>query len=437
MTAGWISPRWVPLMVYVVVLAAGLYYAAMGLGGVVPVERVAGFAAVMTALLGVEAADRRWLVRPELVRPELLRPGRGRIVLGLLSVRVGLFVAAAALDPSGDARLLFVLVPFAAYFAFGAVVSFALGGTCLAVVVAGFALRVPRWYAQPTDVFDVWMFAIGLMLAIAMAGIAVAEQAGRLRLEALLGDLRDSHDQLTAYADQVAELSTAAERGRLARDIHDSLGHHLTAVTIQLEKAEAFRHLDAASADRAVADARAAARQALREVRGSVAALRGDEPSAPLSAMLAGLVPAGSGEPQVTVTVTGDEAGLGPAARTVLFRAAQEALTNVRRHSGARRASATVTLDDREARLVVTDDGRGFDPASRAVTGEPAAREGFGLLGMRERAALAGGCAEVDSRPGAGTTVTVTVPRKAALDTAAPVPAAPAPASAAAGTVRA
>ena len=62
--AGWTSPRWVPLMVYVVVLAAGLYYAAMGLGGVVPVGRVAGFAVAMTVLLGLEAADRRWLVRP-------------------------------------------------------------------------------------------------------------------------------------------------------------------------------------------------------------------------------------------------------------------------------------------------------------------------------------------------------------------------------------
>lgn len=410
MTAGWISPRWVPLMVYVVVLAAGLYYAAMDLGGIVPVERVAGFAAAMTALLGVEAADRRWL----------MRPGPGRMVLGLLSVRVGLFVAAAALDPSGDARLLFVLVPFAAYFAFGAVVSLTLGGACLAVVVAGFALRVPRWYAQSADVLDVLMFAIGLMLAIAMAGIAVAEQAGRLRLEAVLGDLRDSHDQLTAYAAQVAGLSAAAERGRLARDIHDSLGHHLTAVTVQLEKAEAFRHLDGAVADRAVADARAAARQALREVRGSVAALRGGEPSAPLSAMLAGLVQQpGPGEPQVTVTVTGDEAGLGTAARTVLFRAAQEALTNARRHSGARRVRVSVTLDDRQARLVVADDGRGFDPASRAAPQGWAAREGFGLLGIRERAALAGGHAEVDGQPGAGTTVTVTVPVTAAPDTAA------------------
>ena len=412
MTARWISPRWVPPMVYVVVLAAGLYYAAMDLGGPVPAERVAGFAAAMTALLGVEAADRRWLVR---ARP-------GRMMLGLLSLRIGLFVAAAALDPSGDARLLFVLVPFAAYFAFGAAVSLALGGACLAVVVAGFALRVPRWYAQPADVTDVLMFAIGLMLAIAMAAIAVAEQAGRLRLEAVLGDLRDSHDQLTAYAAQVAGLSAAAERTRVARDIHDSLGHHLTAVTVQLEKAEAFRHLDAASADRAVADARSAARQALREVRGSVAALRGDDSPAPLSAMLAGLVPqAGPEEPQVTVTVTGDEAGLGEAARTVLFRAAQEALTNVRRHSGARRARVSVTLDDREARLVVADDGRGFDPVSRTAGGARPACEGFGLLGMRERAVLAGGRAEVDSRPGAGTTVTVTVPV-----TAAPVAAAPA-----------
>jgi len=86
MTAGWISPRWVPLLVYVVVLGAGLYYAAMGLGGIVPAERVAGFAAVMTALLGVEAADRHWLVRR----------GPGRMVLALLSVRVP---AAAAPSP--------------------------------------------------------------------------------------------------------------------------------------------------------------------------------------------------------------------------------------------------------------------------------------------------------------------------------------------------
>ena len=102
----------------------------------------------------------------------------------------------------------------------------------------------------------------------------------------------------------------------------------------------------------------------------------------------------------------------------------------MRRHSGARRACVSVTLDDRDARLVVADDGQGFDRASRAVAGGLAAREGFGLLGMRERAALAGGHAEVDSRPGAEEpTVTVTVPVKAAPVAAAPSAPGPVPAA--------
>jgi signal transduction histidine kinase len=401
MTAGWISPRRVPVLLYCVVLGSGLYYGAMGLGGAVSWVRVAGFAGVMAVLLAVEAAQWRWLAP--------LRPRWA--VLALLAARVALFAGAAALDPSGDSRVLFVLVPFAAYFSLGRAVSLALGGLCLALVVAGFALRVPRWYAHPAQVSDVLMFGVGLVLAMSMAGIAVGEQSARVRLEAALGDLRESHEQLTDYAAQVAGLSAAAERNRLARDIHDSLGHHLTVITVQLEKAEAFRDRDHAAADQAVADARASARRALGEVRGSVAALRGDERPASLSAMLAGLVrAAGTGDPQVTLTVTGDEACVGAASRMVLLRVAQEALTNARRHSGARRAWVSVTLDDREARLTVTDDGRGFDPALRD---DPAGRPrhgGFGLLGMRERAALAGGHARVDSRPGAGTTVTVTVP---------------------------
>jgi signal transduction histidine kinase len=405
MTAGWISPRWVPVTVYCVVLATGLYYGVMNLDGGARGARVTGFVAVMVVLLTVETAEPRWRTRRE--------PRWAALVL--LAARPGLFVAAAALDPSGKSRLLFILVPFAAYFAFGRAVSVGLGGLCLAMLVASLTLRVPHWYNQAAYVSDVLMFGIGVALATAMAGVAVGEQASRTRLEAALRDLRESHDQLTVYAGQVAELSAAAERTRLARDIHDSLGHHLTAITVQLEKAEAFRDRDRAAADQAVADARASARYALREVRGSVRTLRGLEPPAPLSAMLAGFArQAGAGEPHVTVTVTGEEAGVDAATRTVLFRAAQEALTNARRHSGARRISVSVTVDDREARLVVTDDGRGFDPTPRELPGR-AARDGFGLLGMRERAALAGGRAEVASQPGAGTTVTVTVPRSVAV----------------------
>lgn len=414
MTAGSVSPRWVPVAVYCAVLAAGLYSSAMGLGRAVQGWQVAGFVAVIAVLFAVEAAEWRWLA-PPLPRWE---------TLALLAARLGLFAAVAALDPSDEFWVLFILVPFAAYFALGRVVSLVLGGVCLAFVLAAFTLRVPHWYTQATYLSDVLMFGVGLVLAIAMAGTAIGEQAGRIRLEAAVRDLRESHGRLTAYAAQVAELSAAAERNRLARDIHDSLGHHLTAIAVQLEKAQAFRGRDGSAADQAVADARSLARQALQDVRGSVAALRGDELSAPLSAMLAGLVhQAGPGEPLVTLTVTGDEAGVGAGARTVLFRTAQEALTNARRHSGAGQVRVSVTVDDRETRLVVADDGRGFDPSRRGARTGRAAQEGpggFGLLGIRERAALAGGYAEIASRPGAGTTVTVAVPVSA---TATGVPA--------------
>ena len=290
--------------------------------------------------------------------------------------------------------------------------SLTLAALCLFLLIASFMLRVPHWYTQAVYLSDVLMFGVGLVLAIAMASIAVGEQASRVRLEETLRDLEESHVRLTAYAAQVAELSTEAERNRLARDIHDSLGHHLTAIAVQLEKAAAFRDRDQATADQALTDARSSARQALDDVRMSVRALRGDQPPAQLSTMLADLVrQASAGRPRITLTVTGDEGGISAAARTVLYRSAQEALTNVRRHGGAQEITVSATFGDREARLVVADDGRGFDPGPHE--NGTAGREGFGLLGMRERAALAGGHAEIDSRPGGGTTVTVTVPRSA------------------------
>lgn len=367
-------------MIYGVVLAAGLYYGALGLGGAhVPAGRVAGFGAVMGLLFALEAVQWRWPPRG----------GSRAATVALLAARLSLFVGAAALDPSGESRVLFVLVPFAAYFAFGRAVSLVLAAVCLTLLIAGFMLRVPHWYTQAVYLSDVLMFAVGLVLAIAMASVAVAEQAN---------------------AAAVADLSAEAERTRLARDIHDSLGHHLTAIAVQLEKAVAFRDRDPSTADQALADARSSVRQALGDVRLSVRTLRGDTAPAALPEMLADLIrEAGPGQPQMTLSVTGDDAALSPAASTVLYRGAQEALTNARRHSGARSVSVSLALGTREARLVVADDGRGFGPACPA---------GFGLLGIRERAALAGGWADIVSVPGEGTTVTVAVPRRAAATVA-------------------
>ncbi|WP_306366090.1 sensor histidine kinase [Nocardiopsis sp. CC223A] len=392
---------WVSAAVYGVVGAAGLYYAAVGLGGDGPAEplRLVGFTACIGLLFALEFAERRLFP---------VRTPTGPAI-AFLAARPALFVAAAALDPSGLSRVLFVLVPFSAYLAFGRTVSLTLGALCLLLLLGGYAVWVPDWYTDATYVSDVLMFSVGLVLAIAMAGITVREQQGRTRLEEALGDLERSHARLTAYADRVAELSAEAERNRVARDIHDGLGHHLTAIAVQLEKAAEFRDLDPRAAGQALADARGSTRSALEDVRHSVRTLRGGGTGFRLRPALADLVrDSGRGRPTVTLSVTGEEDGFGDAELTTLYRACQEALTNARRHSGAGLVSVTVVFDETEARLVVRDDGVGPPgPPSELLSRSP----GLGLTGMRERAALVGGSVELHGGPGEGTRVSVTVPR--------------------------
>ncbi|MGW3999696.1 sensor histidine kinase [Amycolatopsis sp. NPDC004772] len=344
---------WVSGAVYGIVLLAGLYYVLAGLS---PSNglRLAGFVAGIGALFALDAVERR------------VARGPG----AFLVARLVLFFAVAALDESGLSRVLFVLVPFAAYLTFGRTAGLVLGGLCLAVLAAGFAVWVPGWYTDTDAVSDVLMFTVGLVLALAMADVAVRERRAAAR---------------------VAELSAAAERNRLARDIHDSLGHHLTAVSIQLEKAAAFAGRDPDVAGQALADARRSVGHALEEVRTSVGTLRSGGRS-----LVGALTELG-----VALDVHGEEPGLDPATVTTLFRGAQEAVTNARRHGRAGRIRVSVTFGAATS-LVVTDDGRGFDPA--------APRAGFGLLGLRERAALVGGTVTVDSEPGRGTRVTVVVP---------------------------
>ncbi|MCS7481009.1 sensor histidine kinase [Umezawaea endophytica] len=348
---------WVSVLVYGVVLVAGLYYALTGLSPDPDPARLAGFVVCVGLLVALEF-------------------GGPRHPVALASARLALFVAVAALDESGLSRVLFLLVPFLGYLQFGRRAGLALGGVCLALLVGGHLLWQPGWYTDATAVSDVLMFCVGLVLALSMAAIATGAREAR---------------------DRVAELSAAVERTRLARDLHDGLGHHLTAIAVQLEKSEAFRDLDPETADRAVGDARRSARQALEEVRSSVRAMRSDTTPFDLPSALADLVR----DTDVRLTVVGGQNGADRAALTTLYRAAQESLTNASRHARASTVTARLVFGPHDARVEVADDGRGFDTA---------APEGFGLRGMRERAELVGGRVDVVSEPGAGTRVTVVVP---------------------------
>ena len=363
---------WVSAVLYAAVLLAGGYAQLAGLGA----GRPALFLGALAALAALDLVEyRHW--------PAATPP---RPAAALLAVRFALFLAVAAGDGSGLSRVLFVLIPFTAYFAFGRTAAIVLGAGCVALVLVTFQLGTPRWYADLEHVSDLLMFVVGLALTIVMAAVAVRERAGRVRLE--------------EYADRVAELSAATERNRLAHDIHDELGHRLTATILLLEKASAFARRDPDEAAQALRDAELCTRQALDDVRRSVRALGAEPEPFRLAPALADLVR--SAGPELSLDIAGDESGYDEPALTALYRAAQEGITNARRHSGASRVRISLAFETSGARLVVADDGHGFAPE----------REGFGLLGMRERVQLAGGRLEVDSASDSGTRLAVTIPRR-------------------------
>jgi signal transduction histidine kinase len=240
------------------------------------------------------------------------------------------------------------------------------------------------------------------MLAAAVFTAVVTEllrREQRARVE-----LADANARLRGYAAQAEELATTQERNRVARDIHDGLGHHLTVVQMQVQAARAVLPSDPAKADAVLLKAQRQATEALAEVRRSVAALREPRTPLPLGDALTALAAdtSAAGVP-TALEVTGTVRVLSPEAEESLFRAAQEGLTNVRKHADAGRARLVLDYrDDDTVRLDVCDDGRG---TAAAVDGT-----GFGLLGVRERAALLGGSVDVESSPGQGTTVRVAVP---------------------------
>ena len=218
--------------------------------------------------------------------------------------------------------------------------------------------------------------------------IALKEKAARARAESLSAE--------------VERLAVIQERNRLAREIHDSLGHYLTTIHVQLEAARAIHQEDPARALEAVGKAQDLSREALVEVRRSVGALRADCAPVPLASRLRELAAATDGwGAAVSLEILGLPRVLAPDADHALFRVAQEGLTNVRRHAHAK--SARVLLDYRDTahvHLRVTDDGRG------AVAGST----GSGLAGLRERVVALGGRVAAENQPGGGFRLDMEIP---------------------------
>ena len=204
------------------------------------------------------------------------------------------------------------------------------------------------------------------------------------------------------------------ERGRLARELHDETGQALTSILLGLKSIRAAG--SEADAERAEADLRALTVQALQDVRRLAVELR---PAALDDFGLAAAVErlAETFEERTDIRtaleVNLPDGRLPPDAETVLYRFIQEALTNVVKHAGAQRLSIVLTQRDGGVRVVVEDDGRGFET-------DDVRQDALGLTGMRERIALVGGTLEIESSTGAGTTIVAYVPLAMGTDSAAP-----------------
>jgi signal transduction histidine kinase len=212
--------------------------------------------------------------------------------------------------------------------------------------------------------------------------------------------------QLMRLSHESRQAAVTAERNRMARDIHDTLAQGFTGVIVQLEAAEdAISEGMVKDASKHVAHASELARGSLQEARRSVLALR---PQALEEKELAGAIEellkkmtTGTGLHAV-LAVQGVPVALSPAWGENLLRIGQEVLTNSLRHASASEFKAELSFGPSEIRLVLRDNGRGFDPAS--------SHDGFGLVGIRERVQGMGGNLRIQSANGQGTTISIVLP---------------------------
>jgi signal transduction histidine kinase len=211
----------------------------------------------------------------------------------------------------------------------------------------------------------------------------------------------------------MAKLITAQEeeRKRIARDLHDQLGQALSAMTMGMEAVERSLPPELDGLRERLVRAKSLATRALEQTHELILDLRPVvlDDLGLIAAMRSyaeeHLVPRGVA---VQVTLHGTTRRLPPELEITLFRIAQEAINNIANHAAAQHASIMIEFRDSLVQVVVEDDGRGFDPS--AVFNSAENDRGFGLLGMQERAALAEGTFDIDSQPGRGTRITITMP---------------------------
>jgi len=266
-----------------------------------------------------------------------------------------------------------------------------------ATTVLDAGLSVPPLENAGADITLVGALILARGLLFAFVGLFVVK---------LVAGQKDARRALQTHAATLEELATSRERNRLARELHDTLAHSLSATTVQLEAVKALWDTEPEQARDMLDRSLRLARSGLGEARRAIHALRAsplDERGLAGALDQLGAAVEARSSLAVTVSTSDDIAGLAPDVEQAVYRIADEALTNAVRHSEA--TNVAVSIGRRGPRLVleVRDDGKGFDATEDAPDGH------LGLQGMAERADLTGGALDVESQPGRGTVVRFTI----------------------------
>ncbi len=392
-----------------VIVDAGMGIAAAGLTAL-----AAWGAPDRPGLVGTPIAGPSWLLGllPLLLGAPLLLRRRAPLpmwtaiwaVLVLLYVLSGYRPESLAFGPHPETPIPVTFVLFAAAYALGAYTSFRRAAAGLVV-------------ATPVVVELSRHGGLGLAFSSGGGSSGVALPMFQLAAFLLAGVLVRARRQgallaaWNAAGQRRAEQAAAAERARIARELHDIVAHHLSVVVLHAAGARASGGAD----PQTLAEIEESGRRALTETRRLFGVLRdpdeqtGRAPQPGVSELpaLAGRLRAAGLE--VSLSIDGDHAALPPAVDVSVYRIVQEALTNVLKHAGPARAEVTVGCADSAVTIEVTDDGAG-SPAPPAVPGDGEMGGGQGLAGMRERVAVFGGDLRAGPRPGGGYTVCARLP---------------------------
>ncbi len=272
------------------------------------------------------------------------------------------------------------------------------------VILAAFVLTTYTYTQSLSGIWNTFqVFLAGIIFVVVFTTMAISEEKARRQIETLVANLEQANQRLREYALQAETFATTRERNRLAREIHDGLGHYLTAINMQIQAARAIHDSQPEQAFKSLETTQNLVHEALQDVRRSVAALRAPEDeSEPLVDQINNLISAHqAADLEIQLDVRGQQRALPANIQQTLYRATQEGLHNIITHANA--SLAEITLDytqPTEMVLTISDNGSGAETWD----------SGFGLLGLRERLNILNGTVDIHTRPGAGFTLDIRIP---------------------------